>query len=193
VRVGIVGTGGVASRHLGVLAPLSGVDIVGHVSADAHRADAQAAQWGGHGYAALEQMLDVERPDAVWLCVTPDRHGPPENLLIERGTPFFVEKPLAVDLAPAAAIAERIQHAPLVVAVGYKFRALDTLARVRELLAETPPRMAIGAWHGAMPSPPWWRHQAAGGGQMVEQATHLVDLARLLLGSGTLIGATGGR
>ncbi|HET6317305.1 MAG TPA: gfo/Idh/MocA family oxidoreductase, partial [Chloroflexota bacterium] len=121
------------------------------------------------------------------------RHGPPERALIERALPFFVEKPLAVDLEPAEEIARRLQQARLVVAVGYKFRALDTLARVRELLAEAPARMAIGAWHGSLPSPPWWRHAASSGGQFVEQATHLVDLARLLLGEGTLVSATGGR
>ncbi len=189
----MVGTGGVAQRHLGVLAPLKEVAIVGHVSADPARAQQQVTTYGGRAYDAVATMLDAERPEAVWLCVTPDRHGPAERALIERRIPFFVEKPLAVDLAPAEDIARQIQSAGLVVGVGYKFRALDTLSRVRALLAETPARMAIGAWHGAMPSPPWWRRNASSGGQIVEQATHLVDLARLLLGDGVLISATGSR
>jgi predicted dehydrogenase len=193
MRVAFVGTGGVALRHLEVLAPLPNFEIVGHISADAARAQAQADRWGGRGYALVEEMLDAERPDAVWMCVTPDRHGALEMALIERRIPFFVEKPLAVDLEPAESIARALAATSLVVGVGYKFRALDTLPRVSELLRESPPRMAIGAWHGSLPSPPWWRKAARSGGQIVEQATHLVDLARLLLGEGVVVGAVGGR
>jgi predicted dehydrogenase len=189
VRVGIVGTGGVALRHLGVLTQISDVQVVAHVSSDLARAEAQATRWGAKAYTDVEGMLDGAKPDAVWLCVTPDRHGPPEQALIDRRIPFFVEKPLSVDLETAEAIAARLAQTDLVVAIGYKFRALDTLAYVRSLLWETPPRMAVGAWHDVLPPPPWWRQANRGGGQVVEQATHLVDLARCLLGEGTVVSA----
>ncbi len=189
MRIAIVGTGGVAQRHLGVLRHLPEVEVAAHVSSDRARAESQSAHWGGHAYTDLTEMLDRERPDAVWLCITPDRHGPPEHALLERGIPFFVEKPLSVDLATAEALSEEISRAAAIVAVGYKFRALDTLARVRSLLEETPPRMVLGAWHDALPPPLWWRQSNRGGGQMVEQATHLVDLARLLLGEASVVSA----
>jgi predicted dehydrogenase len=169
------------------------VEICGHVSADTARAQLQAARWGGRPYVDVAQMLDRERPDAVWLCVTPDRHGPTELALLERNVPFFVEKPLAVDLALAEELALRIAEAHAIVAVGYKFRALDSLGRVRQLLEETPPRMVLGAWHDALPPPPWWRQAARGGGQIVEQATHLVDLARYLVGEADVLAALGGQ
>lgn len=189
MRVAIVGSGGVAARHLGVLRQIEGLEVVGHVSTLASRAEAQAARWGGRAYTHLPEMLDRERPEAVWLCVTPDRHGSLELELIERGTPFFVEKPLAADLATAEAIAARLQDRPVVVAIGYKYRALDTLPRVRALVEERPARLLIGAWHGSTPSPAWWRDEARSGGQLVEQATHLVDLARHLLGEGEVLAA----
>ncbi len=192
MRVAIVGTGGIALRHLGVLALLKDVQIVGHVSAEFLRSTAQAAQWGGDAYADVEVLLERTRPDAVWLCVTPDRHGPPEHALIDRRIPFFVEKPLSVDLATAEAIGARLAQTDLVVGVGYKFRALDTLPFVRSLLWETPARMAIGAWHDVLPPSPWWREASRGGGQIVEQATHLVDLARYLLGEGAVVSAIAG-
>jgi predicted dehydrogenase len=107
--------------------------------------------------------------------------------------PFFVEKPLAVDLPLAEDLARRIAQAGAIVGVGYKFRALDTVPRVRTLLDETPARMVLGAWHDALPPPPWWRQAARGGGQIVEQATHLVDLARLLVGEGEVVSALAGQ
>jgi len=42
--------------------------------------------------------------------------------------------------------------------------------------------MVIGYWHGGMPGVPWWRQRALSGGQLVEQTTHIVDLARYLVG-----------
>jgi myo-inositol 2-dehydrogenase/D-chiro-inositol 1-dehydrogenase len=192
VKIAIVGTGGVARRHLSVLAREPQIDVIGHVSSDGARAEQQAAEFGGRALTDVTHLLATDRPDAVWICVTPNRHGALERALIDAGVPFFVEKPLAVDVAIAEAIDQRIRHAGLVVGVGYKFRALDTLPRVRELLTETPPRMLLGAWHDAMPPPGWWRRMANSGGQIVEQATHLIDLARLLVGEGELVSSVFG-
>jgi predicted dehydrogenase len=189
VKIAIVGTGGVATRHLGVLQQLPSLELVGHLSADRARADAQAAQWGGKAFTELEHMLDSERPDAVWVCVTPDRHGQLEDALIARNVPFFVEKPLAADLTVPEDIAAQLERTSLVVGVGYKFRALDTLPLVREMLAEFPAHMALAAWHDRTPAPSWWRDASRSGGQVVEQATHLVDLARVLLGDAEVVSA----
>jgi myo-inositol 2-dehydrogenase / D-chiro-inositol 1-dehydrogenase len=187
VRVAVLGSGGVAGRHLGVLAQIDGVEVVGHLSTAPARASAQAARWGGRAYSDLLELLDRERPEAAWVCVTPDRHGQVEEALVERQVPFFVEKPLSVDLATAERIAGRLAERPLVTAVGYKFRALDTLPRLRELLAERPARLLLASWHDATPSPTWWRDPARSGGQVIEQATHLVDLARVLVGEGEVL------
>src|SRR5687767_13425181 len=70
---------------------------------------------------------------------------------------------------------------------------MDTLAEVRETIAENPPRMVLGAWHDAMPPPVWWRHRTTSGGQIVEQATHLFDTARHLVGEASVIAATATR
>ena len=95
MKVAVVGTGGVANRHLGVLATLPDCTIVGHVSASLQRALAQSKRWGGHAYDNLALMLERERPEAI-----------------------------AAQLATNA----------LVVGVGYKLRALDTLPRVHDLI-----------------------------------------------------------
>jgi predicted dehydrogenase len=189
MKVGVVGTGGVAIRHLGALSQLSGCSIVGHVSASRERAQAQSNRWGGRAYEDIEQLLEREKPDAVWVCVTPDRHGSIETKLIAQGVPFFVEKPLSNDLATAERIAEHLVGKELVVGVGYKFRALDTVAPMRAMLVERPPQLAIGSWHDRTPGPEWWRDERRSGGQLVEQATHVIDLARVLLGEPRVLAA----
>jgi predicted dehydrogenase len=193
VRIGVIGTGGVAQRHLGVLRTIPDVEVVGHLSHASARAEAQAAQWGGRPFSAVDELLDRLRPDAVWVCVTPDGHGALEWELIQRRIPFFVEKPLSVELATAEQIAGWLTPGQPVVAVGYKFRALDTLDRARALLAEHAPRMVQAVWLDSLPPPAWWRRAAQSGGQVVEQATHLLDLARYLVGEAEVLAGVGGR
>jgi myo-inositol 2-dehydrogenase / D-chiro-inositol 1-dehydrogenase len=191
MKIAIIGTGGVAARHLGVLRDVPGLELVAHLSADAARSEAQARQWGGRGYSRLDHLLESERPQAAWVCVTPDRHGPLEEMLIERGVHFFVEKPLSVDLPTAERTGSRLVGRSIVVGVGYKLRAVDTLPLVRQLLTERPPQMVLAAWHDKTPAPAWWQDATRGGGQVVEQATHLVDLARVLVGEPEVVSAIG--
>ena len=194
MRIAIIGTGGVARRHLAVLRQLEEAAIVGHVSSEPARAAAQAAEWGGSAYSRLVDLLDQARPDAVWICVTPDRHGSLELELIARDIPFFVEKPLSTGVSIPESVARALVHAGgPITAVGYKFRGLDTLPRVRELLDEHPPRMVLAFWHDSLPPPAWWRRAERSGGQMVEQATHLLDLARFLVGEAQVASAMDGR
>ncbi len=77
----------------------------------------------------------------------------------------------------------------LVVAVGYQLRSLEALPEVRARLAANPARLVTARWNDATPPPAWWRREVDGGGQVIEQATHLYDLARLLVGEAEVVGA----
>jgi predicted dehydrogenase len=127
-------------------------------------------------------MLDLEELDALYVCVPPFAHGAPELAAVEAGLPFFVEKPIAIDLSTAEAIAEAVRDRDLVTAAGYHWRNMDTFDRALELLRSRPPRLLAGCWLDKVPPPPWWQRRASSGGQIVEQATHAIDLARALAG-----------
>ncbi len=189
MKAAVIGTGQIAQRHLKGLQAISDVQVFGHVGTSQAKADAAAATWGGHGYDNLDDLLTVEQPDAVWITVPPHQHGPLEYRLLDAGIPFMVEKPLSADRRTAEEIGKAIARKNALVAVGYNWRALDTLPRAREYLTQNPARMVIGAFHVNTPPAIWWRHQAESGGQMVEQATHLIDLGRALVGEATVVSA----
>ncbi len=189
MNVAFVGTGGIAQAHLRTLAAELDVKVVGHVSRTSERAKEAALAWGGGAYTSLDDLLAATPVDAVWITTPPHIHGALELELVERGIPFFVEKPLAADRETPERIARALAGRELVTAVGYNWRAMDTLSGVREALAANPPSLVIGAWHDTTPPPAWWHKQATSGGQIVEQATHLVDLARHLVGEASLTGA----
>jgi myo-inositol 2-dehydrogenase / D-chiro-inositol 1-dehydrogenase len=188
MKIAFVGTGSIAQRHLAVLTTLPDIEVVGHTSTTPAHVEAAAARWGGRGYADVDALLANESVDAVWVTVPPAEHGSIEYRLLEKGIPFLVEKPLSADRQTAEDIARAVQQHDGIVAVGYNWRALDTLPAVREHLAHNPARMVQGAWHSSTPATAWWTKQDASGGQMVEQATHLIDLARSLVGEAEVAG-----
>ena len=193
-RIGIVGAGVIASRHLANLLEFPDVHVVAVADPVRERAASLAARCGARSYPDHAAMLDRERLDALYVCVPPYAHGAPELDAVEAGVPFFVEKPLAVDLETAEEIAGALAAAPaLATAVGYHWRYLDVYEQARELLEDRPARLALGYWLDATPPPGWWVHRSLSGGQTVEQTTHVLDLARTLVGEVTNVYAVGSR
>lgn len=193
IRIGFIGAGGIAGRHIGNLLGFEDARIVAVSDPNRDRAEESAARTGGMAYGRHEAMLDGEELDAVYICTPPFAHGAPEFACLERGLPFFVEKPLAVDLETAEEIARRVERSGIVTAVGYHWRYLDTTEEVRERLVAKPARLVTGYWLDSTPPPAWWIRGAQSGGQMVEQTTHIFDLARLLVGEVEEVHAVTGR
>jgi myo-inositol 2-dehydrogenase / D-chiro-inositol 1-dehydrogenase len=165
------------------------------VSNTPDRAVSTAARWGGTAHGSVEGLLDEAGPDVVYVCQPPHRAAAVLSVLIERGMPFLTEKPLAASAEDAERIGQQLEQtrSTLVAAVGYHWRGLDVLPLVRDRLAARPARLVLARWTGGTPPPPWWRHVAESGGQVVEQATHLYDLARALVGEANVVGAASAR
>ena len=181
-RIGFIGAGGIAHRHLGVLDRFEDVEIAAFADPAIERAQAAAERFGAAAFADVEAMLDAQPLDALYICVPPFAHGAPEQAALARRLPFFVEKPVALDLAAAETVARAVKEQGLVTGVGYHWRYLDTVEEVTGLLAQNPARFLSGYWLDATPPPAWWWRQDQSGGQMNEQTTHIVDLARTLVG-----------
>lgn len=158
------------------------VDVVAVADAVVERAAIAAGRVGARSYDDGLVMLAVEDLDAVWLCVPPFAHGPLEQAALARQLPFFVEKPLAADMTVAQAVADGVRAQGLRTAVGYHWRYLDVVEQAGALLRDLPPQLVLGQWLDATPRAPWWSQRSTSGGQLVEQTTHLFDLARLFCG-----------
>jgi len=188
-----VGAGAVATRHARTLLGFDDVRVVAVADPAPERARLLAAQTGAIAYDTWVPMLERERLDALYVCVPPFAHGAPELAAIEAGLPFFVEKPLAIDLDTAESIAERLVGTGLVTCAGYHWRWLDTFEQAQELLAGNPARLALCHWLDKVPPPAWWVRKDGSGGQTIEQTTHVLDLARALVGEVTEVHAAGAR
>ena len=189
----MVGAGAVAARHARTLLAMDGVEVAGVADPALERARALADEVGAAAYPNHMELLEGERLDALYVCVPPFAHGPPELAAIDAGLPLFVEKPVAIDEQTASSIATRLAGRPLVTCTGYHWRWLDIFDRAAELLADRPARLVQCAWLDKVPPPIWWLRRDGSGGQTIEQTTHVLDVARGLAGEVTEVHAFASR
>jgi len=182
IRAGFLGCGGIANRHAGALRTLAGdFELVAGCDRELPRAAAFADKNGGRAYAEFDRMLDEGRLDLLIVTLPPNiREGHAEKA-VARGINLLVEKPIALDLAKAEAIVNAAERAGIIAANGFMYRFGDAVARWKA--ADTGKAgLFAGSYHCNALHAEWWRKKACSGGQLVEQAIHLVDLVRLFMG-----------
>jgi predicted dehydrogenase len=172
---------------------------------DADRTRAAADQLGWKE-ASVSWEETVRRPDidAVDICTPGDLHRPVALAAAAAGKAVLCEKPLANNLAEAQEMLAAVRKAGVVHMLCHNYRRVPALALARELVGDGGTESRIGRiFHfravylhdrGIDPkSPRTWRHDKAraGSGALGDLGSHVVDLARFLVGeiaevSGTL-------
>jgi predicted dehydrogenase len=184
VRIGFIGTGGIAHSHLRKLASMEGASIAALCDVAEERVKQSAAQYGGAAYTDYRKMLNEAELDAVYVCLPPFIHGEPEIMAVERGLHLFVQKPVVMDIETGIQIAEAVQKAGVISCVGYQGRYSNVAAAARNFLSDkTIGLVACHRWGGVAGGPAhWWRMMDKSGGMLHEQATHQLDMLRYTAG-----------
>jgi predicted dehydrogenase len=182
VRIGFIGTGGIAQHHMNQLLQIEDVRIACGYDTSSETLIKASKRFEFTPYDDLDKMLDSEVLDCVYICVPPFAHGEIEKKVIERNLPFLVEKPIGINLDTVKEILSLIEKRGIIVSVGYHWRYMDITKEAKELISPEKIGMVLGYWMGGLPMVPWWRRKEQSGGQFVEQTTHIVDLARFIVG-----------
>lgn len=181
-KLALIGCGGIGGYHLGHILKWQDVEVAGVCDLIPERAADYAAKSGAKAFTDITAMYNAVRPDMVFICVPPSQHGAIERETIARGIPFFVEKPMALDLGLAKEINAAVAAKGLITAVGFQCRYSNiceptlAFARRNEIIFTECARI------GSVPGVPWWRVKAQSGGQLVEQTIHQLDIIRYVLG-----------
>lgn len=185
VKVGFIGCGGNARGHMKRVRELTGAAIVGVCDVVEELARAAAEEAGAAPYTDHRRLLDRPDLDAVYISIPVFAHGQPELDTIERGLPFLVEKPVAIEMSLAREIEVAVRKSGVMTAVGYQLRYGGTVDLARQILTDQRIGLANGKyWCGSGVGDPahWLRQMCKSGGQLVEQATHTIDMLRYLVG-----------
>lgn len=182
VNVGFIGCGGIAGAHMNTLSKISDVKFAGLCDIDEARVKKASSTYGGKSFTDYKKMLNEVEMDICYICLPPFAHEQQEISCIEKGIPFFVEKPVHIDLKKAKEIFGRIKEKNLITAVGYQDRYQTIIDYIKPFFKENNLGFFAGWWVGGMPGVYWWRRKEMSGGQIVEQTTHIYDMARYLVG-----------
>ena len=190
-RVGLIGAGWIARDHLEILGLLEDVSVVAVCDVDEARAREAAGPHGADVHSDWEALLESTELDAVWVCTPPLHHREPAVAALERGLGVYLEKPVARTLDDAAAIVAAWRASEAVCAVGYQWHAIEVLTDLREALAGQEISLLVGRNIGATQSRPWFLDRAQGGGNILERASHHLDLQRAVAGDVVRVQAAG--
>ena len=182
LKVGFIGAGGMARSHMQGAAACEGANIAGICDINEERAEAATTEFGGAAFTHHRELLKSVKPDAVIICTPPYVHGEVEMDVIEAGIPFLVEKPVALDIDLACSIRDAAEAKGLTTCVGYQLRYLPGIQQMKAYMDNRTVAMIVGHYWSTMLRGHWWSDMSKSGGQIVEQATHIVDLMRYLCG-----------
>lgn len=189
VRVAIVGCGWVTEyRHLPALERLPDVQVVAAADVDAARLNRVGGRFGIPGrHADVRTLLDDPAVDAVAVCTPLRSHSTIGLAALEAGKHLLIEKPVAASLDECDRLIERAAASGRTVMVGLNLRWHRLVRRARGLIGSGllgNPIMAstvLASYHHTIP--PWRGQRSEGGGVLCEQAVHMYDLWRFVLGS----------
>ncbi len=196
-RAAVVGCGDVSIVHLSTLDGLDGVDLVGVADADPSRSSAAADRWNSAAYKTMEELIEAVRPDVVHIATPHDQHADLAVEALEKGVAVLLEKPVGRTVADAGrVIAAAASHPEVKIGICLQNRYNPPVVAARDLLASGK----LGAVRGGSATVFWhrdaayyanrpWRGRSAesGGGVLINQAIHTVDLMEWLLGDVTSV------
>jgi UDP-N-acetyl-2-amino-2-deoxyglucuronate dehydrogenase len=187
----IVGTGMVARYHAQAIAQTEGARLVAVCRGDAARAEAAAAEFGVPCETRYEELLARRDVQAVCLCTPSGQHAAQAVSAARAGKHVLCEKPMALTLEDADAMITACREASVALGIALQRRTDPTFQAVRRAIdagelgrpvlgTTTVPYLRAQSYYDSAA----WRGTWAldGGGALMNQGIHLVDLLLWFMG-----------
>ena len=187
VRMGLVGAGRIAQAYAEAIASTPQAALVAVADVERDAAEGMARQWDSTAYSSHEALLDEAACEAVLVCTPPVTHERLAIDCLERGVAVLCEKPMAVDSASARRILDAAESAGVPFTMGSKFRFVEDVEQARTFVSQGRIGEAVLfeiAFAGAVDMSARWNSNpsVSGGGVLIDNGTHAVDLIRHLAG-----------
>lgn len=196
MKIGILGTGAIANKHAEAYRNI-GFQVIACSNKSEDRGRNFAARWGAEFVPDYRDLCRYPGLDFVDVCTFPDFHLPPVKACAEIGRPIQVQKPIATNLDEARRMIDIARQAGITFGVASQHRFDDATIFLKRALAagrlgrlleadayvkwfrsdEYYSRPIKGSWH------------TEGGGALINQAIHQVDLLLYLAGPVSRISA----
>ncbi|GAA1979484.1 Gfo/Idh/MocA family oxidoreductase [Isoptericola halotolerans] len=195
LRIGIIGTGGIAGAHLdGYRRFADECEVVALCDAVPGRAAAVRDDNGltsARAYERVEDLLDAEDLDLVSITTPPSTHAELTVAALRAGVDVLVEKPMAPSLEECDAMLAAAAENDRLLSVVAQNRFRDDMATLKEVLESglvgpvAHAQVSSAWWRGTEYYDLWWRGtwESEGGGCTLNHAIHHLDLTLWMLGA----------
>lgn len=194
MKAGIVGCGNIARVHADVLKNMENVSLLAVADTNEKQAEVFAQDYGQQNtawYPCLETMIEQEELDVLHICTPHHLHVPMAVYALEHGLHVFMEKPPAITRKEFMILKQKEADTKKRIGVCFQNRYNETVCKMKEVLEKG----TIGAPVGARAFVTWnrgreyyqssgWRGtwKKEGGGVLINQSIHTLDLLVWLLG-----------
>jgi predicted dehydrogenase len=184
LTAGVIGAGWVATaRHIPALKRDSRVDLAIVYDHDSRRAGEVARRFQIPAYTSDLKRLFEKAGDFVTICTPPSSHAPLSIQALEAGRHVLVEKPMAMDLAEARAMASAAAKSGKNLCVSHNLLFSRSVRKALEHLEDAGPVQHVIATQLSSPKrrlPTWY--SGLPGGLFFDESPHVLYLLRRILG-----------
>ena len=195
MRFAIIGCGLIGWKRAEAIARLGHRTVLAVDRAEG-RAGALAGAFGARSATEFRAATDAVDIDAVVVATPHAELSAIASACLQDGKHVLVEKPCGRNFADVAAVAKAADSTGRIAKVGYNHRFHPAVRKAREIVdrGKLGPLMLVRGRYGHGGRPGYekeWRFERAisGGGELVDQGSHLIDLAQWFLGEFTVVTA----
>lgn len=183
----IVGAGGIAQSYATAFENHPEARLTAVVDVRPAAALALATRFHCQAFPSVERLFDATTVDAVILCTPPNTHEALTLQFLNRGVPVLCEKPFTFTAESARIMARAAERAGVLITMGSKFRYAADVIKAKELIADGLVGEVVlfeNAFTGRVDMTKRWNADPAisGGGVLIDNGTHSVDIMRYFLG-----------
>lgn len=185
LKVGVIGLGWIASRHLNTLKEAKNAEVAAVSDIDEQKAEETASSYGARAFTDYKKLFEEMDLDVVLICTPPGIRLDPITEAAKRGIACFIEKPPAINEMEAIKINEVIEKSGIFANVGFMYRHSKAVQKAKELIngAEVPIIRSVYVCGLAIDPnwPRWFFNKSLSGGPLMDQAIHVIDASRYLI------------
>lgn len=137
IRIGIIGTGGIAHSHMGAYKRRSDIEFVAGCDIIPGKAEAFFEEFGVEGvkcYESYKEMLDREKLDGVSVCTYNRQHAGPTIYALNKGINIILEKPFSVTLDEAVEMCRAEKSSGKILTVGFQPRFDKNMQQIKKIV-----------------------------------------------------------
>jgi predicted dehydrogenase len=187
LRIGLIGAGAIAQTYAQAAAVCPAVQFVGVADVRETNAQEMAEKLGCAAFPNHEAMFSQTQCDAVVICAPPITHADLCEWFLQRNVHVLCEKPLAPNVTDCQRIVDAAHASSALLTMASKFRYVEDVACAKKLLNDGLIGEVVlfeNAFTSRVDMVNRWNSNPAisGGGVLIDNGTHSVDIMRFLLG-----------